>query len=164
MLAFFFHFNFRDRVGDAPAGGGGRTSAVLRIRIRIKVKGRIRIRIRIKVKSWIRIQICNNSQATSLNVWSMSIFEHFFKVLSLYLQDRIQIRIKVKCRIRIRFKVKRWIRIRITGNIGIKFKTLPTFILTYYDDVLHPKYRRWRSQVTGFAKLKLRHFLPKTAQ
>jgi hypothetical protein len=41
---------------------------------------------------------------TSQNVWSMSLFEHFFKVLSLYLEVRIQprIRIKVKSRILIR--------------------------------------------------------------
>ncbi len=55
------------------------------IRIRIKVKGMIRIRIRIKVIRWIRI----NLQMTSQNVWKMSLFEHFFKVLSLNLESRI---------------------------------------------------------------------------
>ncbi len=44
--------------------------AVLRIRIHIKLKGRIRIRI--------------NFQMTSQNVWNMSLFEHFLKVLTLY--------------------------------------------------------------------------------
>ncbi len=43
----------------------------------------------------------------------MRLFEHFFKVLSLYLKARIRIRIRVKSRIRIRMKVKGRIRIRI---------------------------------------------------
>jgi hypothetical protein len=33
---------------------------------------------------------------TSQNAWKMSLFEHFFKVLSLYLEARIRIRIKVR--------------------------------------------------------------------
>jgi hypothetical protein len=51
--------------------------------------GCVRIRIRIRI----------NLQMTSLNVWNMSLFEHFFKVLSLYLEVRIRIRIKVKGRV-----------------------------------------------------------------
>jgi hypothetical protein len=49
-------------------------------------------------------------------------FEHFFKVLSLYLEARIRILIKVKGRIRI--KVTSWIRIRInvTSRIRIPIK------------------------------------------
>jgi hypothetical protein len=56
----------------------------------------------------------------------MSLFEHFFKVLSLYLKARIRIRncIKVKSRIRIRIKVTSRIRIRIrikaTSRIRIR--------------------------------------------
>ncbi len=46
--------------------------------IRIKLKGRIRIRIKI------RIQIRINLKMTIQNVWNMSLFEHFAKVLSLY--------------------------------------------------------------------------------
>ncbi len=60
---------------------------VLQIRIRIdplQTESRIRVRIRIMVISWIRIRI--NLQITSKNVWSMSLFEHFFKVLSFYLE------------------------------------------------------------------------------
>jgi hypothetical protein len=57
-------------------------------------------------------------QMTSQNVWNMSLSEHFFKVLSLYLAARIQIRIKVKGRIRIRIKVTS--RIRILIRIRIK--------------------------------------------
>ncbi len=53
--------------------------------IRIKLKGRIRIRI--KVISWIRIRKRINLQMASQNVWNMSLFEHFFKVLSLYWKD-----------------------------------------------------------------------------
>jgi hypothetical protein len=55
-------------------------------------KGRIRIRIHIEVICWIRIRI--NLQMTSQYVWNMSLFEHFFnKVLSLYLEARIQIKV-----------------------------------------------------------------------
>jgi hypothetical protein len=50
--------------------------------ISIKFKDRIRIRIRINVISWIRFRICINMQI-SQNVWEKSLFEHFFKVLSL---------------------------------------------------------------------------------
>ncbi len=79
--------------------------------IHIKLKGRIRIRI--KVISWIRIRI--SLQMASQNVWNMSLFEHFFKVLILYLEARIRIRIrnKVKGRIQIRIKVTSRIRVRI---------------------------------------------------
>jgi hypothetical protein len=35
-------------------------------------------------------------QMTSHNVWNMSLFKHFFKVLSLYLEARIRIRIRIK--------------------------------------------------------------------
>jgi hypothetical protein len=61
---------------------------------------------------WIRI----NLQMTSQNeVWNMSLFEHFFKVLSGTLEPlfgsririRIRIRIKVTSRIRIRINVMR---------------------------------------------------------
>ncbi len=87
----------------------------VRIRNRIKLKGRIWIRIRIKVISWIqiRIRIRINLQMTSQNVCSVSLFENFLKVLSLYLEaritviKRIRIRIKVTSRIRIRIKVMR---------------------------------------------------------
>ncbi len=52
--------------------------------------------------SWIRIRI--NLPMTSQHEWHMSLFEHFFKNLSLYLEARIriQIHIRVKSRIRIR--------------------------------------------------------------
>jgi hypothetical protein len=59
-------------------------------------------------------------QMTSQNVWKMSLFEHFFEVLSLYLEAGIRIWIKVKgrirIRIRIRIEVKSRIRIRISGS------------------------------------------------
>jgi hypothetical protein len=65
--------------------------SVLRIRSRIRIKlEKGKIRIRIKVISWIRI----NLQKTSQNVWNMSHLSTFFKVLSLYLEARIRIRIK----------------------------------------------------------------------
>jgi hypothetical protein len=60
------------------------------ILIRIKVISWIRIRInlqiRIKVISWFRIRI--NLQMMSQNVRNRSLFEHFSKVLSLYLEAR----------------------------------------------------------------------------
>jgi hypothetical protein len=78
-------------------------------------------RIRIKVISWIRI----NLQMTSQNVLNMSQFEPIFKVLSLYLEAGIRIRIKMTSRIRIRIKVTSRIRIR---NTGIKGR----YIFKYY--------------------------------
>jgi hypothetical protein len=39
---------------------------------------------------------------TSQNVWKMSLFQHFFKVLSLHLEARIRIRIRIKVKGRIR--------------------------------------------------------------
>jgi hypothetical protein len=78
---------------------------------------KIRIRIRIKVISWFltRIGIRINLQMISQNVWNKSLFEHFFKGVSLYLEARIwiRIRIRVKNRIRIRIREKSRIRIRI---------------------------------------------------
>ncbi len=59
-----------------------------------QIKIRIRIRIRIEVIICIRIRI--NLQTTSQNVWNMSLFEHFFKGLSLYLEARIRIRIRIR--------------------------------------------------------------------
>ncbi len=64
------------------------------VRIRVNALSWIRIPIRIKVISWIRIPI--NLQMTSQNVWEMSLFEHFFKILRTYLEARIWIHIKVK--------------------------------------------------------------------
>ncbi len=60
----------------------------------------IRIRIRTNVISWIRVPIRINLQMTSQTVWKMTLFKHSFKVLSLYFQAWI--RIKVTSRIRIR--------------------------------------------------------------
>jgi hypothetical protein len=79
----------------------------------------MRIRIRIKVISWIRIRI--NLQITRQNIWNMSLFKHFFKVFSLYLEARIRIRIRIKVigRIRIRIKVTSMIRIHIGILINV---------------------------------------------
>ncbi len=57
----------------------------------------ILIRINIKVISWLRIRI--NIEMTSQTVWNMSLFEPFFKVLSLYLKARIRIRIRIKVKV-----------------------------------------------------------------
>ncbi len=65
----------------------------------------------IKVTSRIRIGI--NLEMKSQNVWNMSLFEHFFKVLSLYLEGRIRIRISTKWNGRIRISIKANGRIRI---------------------------------------------------
>jgi hypothetical protein len=52
---------------------------------------------------------------TSQHVWNISLFQHFFQVLSLYLEarNRIRIHFKVKGIVRIRIKVTSRIRIRI---------------------------------------------------
>ncbi len=71
------------------------TASSQRIRIRIKLKGRIQIPIRIKVISWIRIRIRINLQMTSQNVWNISLFELFLKVLSFYLEARNRSKWKV---------------------------------------------------------------------
>jgi hypothetical protein len=63
---------------------------------------------------WIRIR--NNKQMTSQNVWNMSLFKNFFKVLSLYLKARIRIRFKVKGRIMIRINVTSRIQMRVRNN------------------------------------------------
>jgi hypothetical protein len=69
----------------------------------LKIKIRILSRIRIKVIGWIRnrIRIHINLQMTSQNVWNMSLYEHFFKGLSLYLEARIWIRIRIRVKSRI---------------------------------------------------------------
>jgi hypothetical protein len=56
------------------------------------------VRIRIKLKGTRRIRTCLNLQMKSQKIWHMSQFEHFFNILSLYLEARIQIRIKVTIR------------------------------------------------------------------
>jgi hypothetical protein len=71
--------------------------------------------IPVKVISWIRIRIRITWQMTSQNVWNMSLFEHLFKVLSLYLETRVRIRITVKVKIRIRMPIK-VMRIRNTAS------------------------------------------------
>jgi hypothetical protein len=75
-----------------------------------------RIRICIKVISWIRILI--KLQVSSQNVCNMSLFEHFFNGLSLYLEAMIRILFRVKGWIWIRIKV---IRIRNTVFIWLWF-------------------------------------------
>jgi hypothetical protein len=64
----------------------------------------------------------------------MSLFEHFLKVLSHYLEVRVQIRTKVKGRIRIR------IRIKVTSKIRIRINDLsnPFFVFYLYFFVVQP--------------------------
>jgi hypothetical protein len=83
----------------------------IRIWIHINVKSWIRNRIRIKVINWNRIRI--NLQMTSQIVWKMSLFEHFSKVLSLYLEARIRTRFRIKLKGRIRI----WISINVISWI-----------------------------------------------
>ncbi len=78
--------------------------------------------------SWIRIRI--NLQMTNQNVWNISLFTHFSKVLSLYLVARIRIRIKAKSRIRIRIRnrikvtSRNRIYIKVTSRIWIRIKVM----------------------------------------
>jgi hypothetical protein len=57
-------------------------------------------------------------QMTSQNIWNISLFEHFFKVLSFYLEARIRVRVSIKVtgmiRTRIKVTSRIWMRIRIT--------------------------------------------------
>jgi hypothetical protein len=92
-----------------------------------------KFRIRIKMINWIQTWIRINLQMTSHNAWKMGFLEHFFKVLSLYLEARIRIRIRiciiVRGMIRIRIKMKNKIRIRIrfevTNRIRIRIGSAP---------------------------------------
>ncbi len=58
--------------------------------------------------SWIqnRIRIRINMQITSQNVWNMSLFEHFFKGLSLYLDPEPQQESRIRTGIRIRIRIR----------------------------------------------------------
>ncbi len=70
----------------------------------IKIRIWIRIRIRIKVISWIRI--CIDLQITIQNVRNISLFEHFSKGYSLYLEARIWIWIRIRIPIRVKSRVR----------------------------------------------------------
>ncbi len=50
----------------------------------------------------------------------MSLFEHFFKVLSLYMEARIRNRIPIKVKGRIRIRI----RIKVTSRIRIRIKVM----------------------------------------
>ncbi len=123
---------------------------VLWTRIRIKLEGGIRIRI--KVISWVRIRIhikviswTGSASICSWKAkWNMSLFEYFFKVLSL------EARIRMRIRIRIRIKV---MRIRNTTENNILFdKPLRntlfpssfcgkfSLLLTIWTEREHPNY------------------------
>ncbi len=81
--------------------------------IRIKKISWLRTRIRIKVINRIQDPDPHQFADDKPQCWNISLFEHVSKVLSLYLEARIRIwiRIKVKSRIWI------WIRIKVTGRI-----------------------------------------------
>jgi hypothetical protein len=89
------------------------TYRVLWIRIRIKLKGMIRIRGPDPHQSDKLDADPHQFADDSQNVWNMSLFEHFFKVLSLYLEAKIRVRIKVKARFWIHIKVISRIRIEV---------------------------------------------------
>jgi hypothetical protein len=101
---------------------------VLGIRIRIRIRicmdprhfGNLdphphHIRIRsgsaFKVITWIRNRIRINLQMTSPCVWNMSLFEHFFKGLSLSLEARIWTRTRIP--IRVKSRIRTFIHIHI---------------------------------------------------
>jgi hypothetical protein len=89
-----------------------------------------RIRIRTKVMRWIRIRISLEMTSHNVGVCDMSLLDHFFKVLSLYLEARIRIRIriKVKSRVRIRIRIKVTNRILIRGSASLRTDT-GTYVL-----------------------------------
>jgi hypothetical protein len=84
------------------------------IRMGTKVKSLLRICIRSKVISRIQNRILNhiNLQMTSQNVWIMSLIDHFFKGLSLYLEARIWIRIQNLIKVKSLVRICIWIRIK----------------------------------------------------
>ncbi len=88
---------------------------------------KIRIQIRVKVISWIRNRIRINLQMTSQNVWNMSLCEHYFKGLSLYLDARIWIRIRS--------------RIRVKGRIRIRINVMQIHNTARVDMTQQPSYR-----------------------
>jgi hypothetical protein len=57
-----------------------------------------------------------------LNVWNISLFEHFFTDLSLYSEARIRIRILIRVKSRIRIRISHQIKLRIRIRIGIRIK------------------------------------------
>jgi hypothetical protein len=72
-------------------------------------------------------RICINLQNTSQNLWNMSPFKHFSKVLSLYMEARIEVRIRIRIKVkgRIRIKVTSRIRgIKVTSRIRIRIKVM----------------------------------------
>jgi hypothetical protein len=119
----------RSYLSTRTAGRGRNLQEETRDQIRLKVMSWIRIRSRIQVRSWIRSRI--KLQMTCQNKWNMSLFEHFFKVLSLYLEARIRIRIIFKGRIQIRIKVTIRIRIRIRNRIRIKVMRIGNTVAVY---------------------------------
>jgi hypothetical protein len=54
----------------------------------------------------------------SHKVWNMSLFEHFDKVLNLYLEARIRIRFRIKVKGTIQLRI----RIKLTSRIRIRIK------------------------------------------
>jgi hypothetical protein len=78
----------------------------IKIRIRIKVISCIRNRI------WIRIDLKMIRQ----NAWNISLFLHFFKGSSLYLEARIWIWTRIRIRGRVKSLIQIRIRIRINKN------------------------------------------------
>jgi hypothetical protein len=72
-----------------------------------------------KVKRKIRIRI--NLQITSQNVLNMNLWEHFFKVLSIYLHASIWIRIRIHATSRIRIRIKVTSRLRIRQHCTIPY-------------------------------------------
>jgi hypothetical protein len=70
-------------------------------------------------------------QMTSHNVWTMSLYEHFFKSLSLYLVARIWIRIQIQSnknqdshQIKIRIQIRIQIGIKVMSRIRIRIKVI----------------------------------------
>jgi hypothetical protein len=115
----------------------------------------LRTRIRIKVISWIQIRICINLQMTSQNVWNMeyrmSLYEHFFKGLGLFLEARIRIKVmRIRNIVRyvpvskVRFKkiYLRRLPSKITMETGFLKKNLTT-------DLAMPRRRNWKRNLTS---------------
>jgi hypothetical protein len=58
------------------------------------------------------------SGSASIFSWNMTLFEHVIQVLSLYLDARIRIWIRIK----VKGKIRIWIRIKVTSRTRIRIK------------------------------------------
>jgi hypothetical protein len=97
----------------------------------------------------------------------MSLFEHFFKVLSLYLEARIRIRIHIKVTSNIRIRIKVTINVMRIRNSGLKMipvryvfcKTSKIFLLlSFIPAIGYTHLKTYRTYVIMFEiRMQIQH-------